>query len=554
MRRLCLLFATTAAAWAQLNGPMLGWTPDGSRVRPMYGLVGASTLGDPIDIGRDLSRIAPSPSGDYVIATAADDGEALLIVNGIATPLNGVSAGALGITATPPRIVRGVLVLFRTFSDRVWAALARPRFATSTPASLRISPLPFAVSDDGQSLAASWPDGAWLFHGSDAAPLLTEDRIDAIAFPPRQSTLLAATSQGVVSISNGVSTTLYSWSRKGPARRPLSPLAISSAVGIASSSDSQHIVMANHAGYVLNLNLSDGTSSLSRCDCAPEGVFGLGAAAFRLTSPSTGAAKIFDASTNSTSVVPPMLAASSPSANSAARSEATPPALPAVTITTTWVAGKTGYKQSPGWGVTLASPYSLDINGTATLTFASSVGGDDQMIQFAAGGRTTTFTIPAGTTQASFTTGSPLSFSTGTVAGTITLTLGFAASGTDITPNPAPATTYTTNPTVPFLSTVTLEQTTGGVTVVVTGFSSSRDVADGTFTFAPATGKSISNPTLTVPLSSAFATWYSNTASNAFGSEFKLTMPFPVQGPAGNIVAVTVTLTNGQGASTPVSQ
>ena len=101
---------------------------------------------------------------------------------------------------------------------------------------------------------------------------------------------------------------------------------------------------------------------------------------------------------------------------------------------------------------------------------------------------------------------------------------------------------------------MTLEQTTGGVTVVVTGFSSSRDVADGTFTFAPATGKSISNPTLTVPLSSAFATWYSNTASNAFGSEFKLTMPFPVQGPAGNIVAVTVTLTNGQGASTPVSQ
>ena len=210
--------------------------------------------------------------------------------------------------------------------------------------------------------------------------------------------------------------------------------------------------------------------------------------------------------------------------------------------------------------ISIASPYAVNITGTVTLTFQSSVGGDDQDIVFttAAGGRTASFTIPAGATTASFSgnctaSASNLCFDTGTVAGTITLTLDFMASGTDITPSPAPAATYTTSPTVPSIQTVTLEQTPGGVTVLVTGLSSTRDMSSGAFTFAAATGTTISDPTVNVPLSSAFTTWYSNTASNAYGSQFTLTMPFPVSGQAGDLVSVTVTLTNSKGTSTSVS-
>ena len=552
MRLACLLVCASAAAWGQLNGPTLGFAPDGARVRPMNGLVGASALGDPLNLGRDLSRIAASPSGNYVIATAADDGQALLIVNGVATPMNGVSDGAMGISVSP--LGSAAAFWFSSGHFQIVSGLPSAPSVRDVDASfLPGQPVAFAVSDDGQALAASWSSGAWLFDPSGAAPMQVADRIDALAFFPSQHTILAATAQGVLSIDSGVSMVLYNGSRRSPGRRPLSPLFTGAPTGIAASFDGQRVVAADRAGQVLNLNLADGTSSLVRCDCAPDGVFGLGGAAFRLTSASAGDVKVFDASTDSISIVPPKLVSPAPASQSgAAVSVGNLSPLPAVTIG--GIPAATGYQQQPPMTVSIASPYSVDITGTVTLAFQSSVGGDDQLIQFTSGGRTASFTIPAGSTQASFSGKSTLPFVTGTVAGTITLTFDFTASGTDITPNPPPTKAYTTNPTVPFVSQVTLEQTPGGVTVVVTGFSSTRDVSSSTFTFAPATGKSISNPTLTVPLSSAFTTWYSNTASNAFGSEFKLTVPFPVQGQAGNIVAVTVTLTNGQGASTQVSQ
>jgi hypothetical protein len=235
------------------------------------------------------------------------------------------------------------------------------------------------------------------------------------------------------------------------------------------------------------------------------------------------------------------------------------PALPVVTIGA--FPSQTGYEQQVPVTISLASAYPVDITGTVTLTFQPSAGVDDSAIVFTtvAGGRTASFTIPAGSTTASFSGDCPASssnlcFDTGTLAGTITLTLDFVASGSNITPNPAPTATYGTNPTVPFIGLVTLQQTTGGVTVFVTGFSSTRDMSTGTFQFAPATGSTISNPTLTVSLSSAFTTWYSSAASNAYGSQFTLTMPFPVSsGQAGSIVSVTVTLANSKGPSTPVS-
>jgi hypothetical protein len=59
---------------------------------------------------------------------------------------------------------------------------------------------------------------------------------------------------------------------------------------------------------------------------------------------------------------------------------------------------------------------------------------------------------------------------------------------------------------------------------------------------------------VTVPLTTAFTAWYSNPNSNAFGSTFKMTVQFSYTGPPGTsvpLVAVTGTLTNSIGASTP---
>lgn len=233
---------------------------------------------------------------------------------------------------------------------------------------------------------------------------------------------------------------------------------------------------------------------------------------------------------------------------------ATAAAIPAVTIG--GLPATPGFLQQPAITVSIASPYAADLAGTLTLTFASSVGGDDQMIQFGgAGGRSASFTIPAGTTQAQFSGKSSIAVLTGTVAGTITLTVSSVTTGgTNVTPSPAPSATITTNPSVPFISTVTFSQTTGGVTVVVTGFSSTRDMSSGLFHFAPASNSTIATNDLTVSLGSAFTTWYQSATSSQYGSQFTLTVPFSVaNGAAANLVSVTVTLTNSKGNSNPVS-
>ena len=60
----------------------------------------------------------------------------------------------------------------------------------------------------------------------------------------------------------------------------------------------------------------------------------------------------------------------------------------------TGAAGAQQPLQQVATGLTLASPYALNLNGTLTLTFNSDVFSNDPAVQFAIGGRTVNFTIP----------------------------------------------------------------------------------------------------------------------------------------------------------------
>jgi hypothetical protein len=174
------------------------------------------------------------------------------------------------------------------------------------------------------------------------------------------------------------------------------------------------------------------------------------------------------------------------------------------------------------------------------------------MIQFSGGGRTSNFTIAAGST-----TAPTVTVLTGTTAGTITLTTTLTANGSQLG---SPTTQVITNaPGVPFISKVTLNQANGGVTVVITGFSSTRDMINADFNFAPATGDTFVADEISVPVQGPFSTWWSTPATaNQYGTEFTLTVPFTlatatqsVTGVA--VVSVTVTLNNSKGASNSVT-
>jgi hypothetical protein len=220
-----------------------------------------------------------------------------------------------------------------------------------------------------------------------------------------------------------------------------------------------------------------------------------------------------------------------------------------------------GFQQQLAGTPTLSGTYPSAISGTVVLTFTPSVTPpsgstgtiDDNMIQFSGGsGRTATFTIPAGST-----TAPNLTVLTGTTAGTITLTTTLTSGGSQLG---TPTTQTIVNAAgVPFITKVTLQQVAGGVSVVVTGFSSTRDMINGSFIFAPATSDTFTSNNVSVPLQNAFTTWWANTGqSNPFGTQFTLTVPFTLATATQSVtnvavVSVTVTLQNSKGASNAVT-
>ena len=211
----------------------------------------------------------------------------------------------------------------------------------------------------------------------------------------------------------------------------------------------------------------------------------------------------------------------------------------------------------PAVSLTTGSAYPTDITGVLTLKFtpASGITGTDNLIVFSDGSTSLPFTVPATKTAAVFSAsnGTP-AIVTGTVAGTITLTATLTSGGQNITPSPAPTKTIVIDPAVPVINSVVLQQVTGGLNVVVTGYSNTREVSSGSFTFTVSSRNTLSVATLVVPLTSAYATWFNSAASNATGGQFKLTVPFSVtQGTAAAITKVGVSLTNSKGASATVS-
>lgn len=205
-----------------------------------------------------------------------------------------------------------------------------------------------------------------------------------------------------------------------------------------------------------------------------------------------------------------------------------------------------GPAQQPTIDFGLNSAYPLALNGTVTLTFASNatVPTDDPSIQFATGGRTFSFTVPANST-----TLPALLVQTGTVAGVITLNVALTAAGVNVTPATGASATITIAKAAPVIQNVSLIHANGYLEVDVTGFSTTRDMTTAVFQLNAAPGGSFTSSVLTVPVSSLFTTWYQSSASSTFGSQFTYAQPFTVIGDTNQIASVTVTLTNSTGTS-----
>jgi hypothetical protein len=225
------------------------------------------------------------------------------------------------------------------------------------------------------------------------------------------------------------------------------------------------------------------------------------------------------------------------------------PATPSVTIS-----GLSGTvpaaKQFP-IQIALAAPFPVDIAGTAILSFSPDSGPADRTVLFSSGGTTASFTIPAG----SMTPNSavPLAIQTGTVSGTITISLTLQAGVTDITPAGATITAQIA-PAAPVISGVQVTRSGNTISIAVTGYSTAREVTQAIFAFGAASGQILQAgaSSITVSVESLFGSWFQDPTNAAYGSQFVFTQPFQIQGDATSVIPQSVTLTNRIGSTNAV--
>jgi hypothetical protein len=237
-----------------------------------------------------------------------------------------------------------------------------------------------------------------------------------------------------------------------------------------------------------------------------------------------------------------------------------PPPLPSYTIT--GPSGNVAPMTQSTVGLTLASAYPVAISGTLTMGIAGNLPADPA-VQFATGGRTVSFTIPANQTAAVFgAQGKQVGLQTGTVASNITLTPTFATltGNVDLTPNAPTLLQFAVAPAAPTLIALQFSgQSATGFTIQVTGFTTTRSLTSLAVQFTTAPGFSLATSQFTINVKPVSTVWFQTTVSQGFGGQFTLAVPFTFQAtlPVGQsvlsaIASVSVAMSNETGASNSI--
>ena len=215
--------------------------------------------------------------------------------------------------------------------------------------------------------------------------------------------------------------------------------------------------------------------------------------------------------------------------------------------------------QQPSVGLDLDAPYPVALTGILELSVQPDSFNADPAVQFSTGGRAVAFTIPANTTAAVFSNGSrEVRLQTGTVSGAIILTPSFATTGGfSVTPDPPATMRATVLPGPPqLLNLQVASRTPTGLTLAITGYATTRSLSRLDFRFTSAPNFNVPNTTVTVNIASDADGWFRSTASQAFGGQFFIQVPFTlrsdqasVTSPLDALQSVAVTATNERGAS-----
>ena len=283
----CWLGAATAAL-AQVGAPQLGWVPDGTRIRPVYGIPAAATVGAPIPADQDFSQIAASPAGDYVLVSVADGGRVSIYTpeHGL-IPLAGVG-GAPDVVVLSPRGSSAALWFSSVNQAQVVTGLPDAPAIRQVDASfLGSAPGALAVSDDGAWFSGAWSQGVYAFGPNGEVDPLPVENIAALAFFQGTHDLAAAGASGLYRVT-GIGGFAVVTSLLTSDDSSLQPVAV------AAVSGNRTLLLADRSGLVTAVDIGSGIATSSGCGCQVDGLFGMGPSSFRLTGLQDGAIKLFD--------------------------------------------------------------------------------------------------------------------------------------------------------------------------------------------------------------------------------------------------------------------
>ena len=181
--------------------------------------------------------------------------------------------------------------------------------------------------------------------------------------------------------------------------------------------------------------------------------------------------------------------------------------------------------------------------GTLAMAFTPSVANvsDDPAIAFTAtNGRQLQIDVANGATVGKYAGQTPITFQTGTTAGTLTFTLTF--------PNKTPYTqSYTITPAQVQVTSIKAIRQDPNLVITMTGYDNTYSLGQLGFLFYDTDGKPMTTKPLTVDAASAFNKLFFT--SNQAGGAFSLRASFPVTGKVTDIGSLAFTLTNSAGTT-----
>jgi hypothetical protein len=282
---IAVLLALSATALpgqsGQIAGPVIGfvWDSSARALRPVLGIPGASTLGDPLgdplNTGLALSSATVAPHQDSAIAFAADGSLHLLRLGaGVTEVLCGACPSTADAAVFSPSGT--AVALYSAGRAQIvtglpGAPVAGASFEVGASRDHALAP-PLALSDDGAWLLASSRVAVNLF-GSNGGPrqLLATGPGALVAFA-------AGSHDAAIADPSGAALMLFHDVAGESTQQALAaPDEVRQAAALAFSADGSRLFLASRADQsIAAIDIASGTSTVSACNCALSGLVSMG--------------------------------------------------------------------------------------------------------------------------------------------------------------------------------------------------------------------------------------------------------------------------------------